>query len=484
MTATGSTDSPATDPSARAALLARLRDIVGVGALLTGDAAVAPHATDWRGRYHGRPLAVVKPATTAEVAAVLALCNDAGMGVVPQGGNTGLVGGATADASGAQLVLNLSRMNRIRVIDAANNTLTAEAGCVLEAVQAAAASADRLFPLSLASEGSCELGGNLSTNAGGTAVLRYGNARDLVLGLEVVLPDGEVWDGLRGLRKDNTGYDLKQLFIGAEGTLGVITAAVLKLFPLPRERAVAIVALATPAAAVSLLGQLQRDCGERLSGFELFSDACLELVLRHFPGSQAPLAARAPQYALVELTDLRANGRAAAFLEQALEEALAQLVISDAAVAQSGAQAAAFWSLRENISEAQAREGANIKHDVSLPISAIVEFLGETDALVARAFPGVRLVTFGHLGDGNLHYNVSPPPGVAAAGFLDALAEVNRLVHDQVARFRGSISAEHGLGQLKREEILRYKSPLEIALMRRIKATLDPKGIMNPGKLI
>jgi FAD/FMN-containing dehydrogenase len=484
MTATKPINNPAHDPAARTALLARLKAIVGVGALLTDDAAIAPHATDWRKRYHGRPLAVIKPATTEEVAAVLSLCNDTGTGVVPQGGNTGLVGGATTDASGAQLVLNLSRMNRIRALDAGNNTLTAEAGCVLAAVQAAAASAERLFPLSLASEGSCVLGGNLSTNAGGTAVLRYGNARDLVLGLEVVLPNGDIWDGLRGLRKDNTGYDLKQLFIGAEGTLGVITAAVLKLFPLPRERAVAIVALATPAAALSLLGQLQRDCGERLSGFELFSDACLDLVLRHFPGSQAPLAARAPQYVLVELSDLRANGRAAAFLEQALEAALVQGVISDAAVAQSGAQAGAFWSLRENISEAQAREGANIKHDVSLPISSIAEFLAETDAQLARAFPGVRLVTFGHLGDGNLHYNVSPPPGGAPAQFLDALADVNRLVHDQVARFRGSISAEHGLGQLKRDEILRYKSPLEIDLMRRIKAVLDPRGIMNPGKLI
>ena len=465
-------------------MLRRLGEIVGPQGLLTGDAQVAPYATDWRKRYRGHPLGVVKPATTPQVAAVVKLCSEAGIAVVPQGGNTGLVGGATPDAGGSQLVVNLSRMNRIRGIDSVNNTMTAEAGCVLASIQQAAQAGGRLFPLSLAAEGTCELGGNLSTNAGGTAVLRYGNTRDLVLGLEVVLPSGEIWDGLRALRKDNTGYDLKHLFIGAEGTLGVITAAVLKLFPLPAERAVAIVAVAAPANALALLSRLQRDCGERLTGFELFSDFCLELVLRHFPGSQAPLPARAPHYVLVELSDLRANGRAAAFLEEALEAALGAAEIGDAAVAKSEAQAAAFWALRENISEAQAREGANIKHDVSLPISAIAEFIAQTDALLERAFPGARLVTFGHLGDGNLHYNVSPRQGAPAPAFLASGGEVNLIVHDQVARFNGSISAEHGLGQLKREEILRYKSPLEIGLMQRIKAALDPKGIMNPGKVI
>ncbi len=468
----------------RSTLLARLREVVGEGALLTQAEDMATLATDWRKRYVGQPLAMVKPATTAEVAAVVRLCEQFRVGVVPQGGNTGLVGGATASADGSQLVINLSRMNHIRGIDAANNTLTVEAGCVLAAVQQAAKAAERLFPLSLAAEGTSQIGGNLSTNAGGTSVLRYGNARDLVLGLEVVLPSGEVWDGLRGLRKDNTGYDLKHLFIGAEGTLGVITAAVLKLFPLPRERATAVVAVASADQAMTLLAQLQRDCGERLTGFELFSHFCLELVLRHFPGSQAPLSAHAPHYVLVELSDLRANGRAVAFLEQALGAALEQGGILDAAVAKSEAQSAAFWGLRENISEAQAREGANIKHDVSVPISAIAAFVAETDALLGRAFPGVRLVTFGHLGDGNLHYNVSPPPGEPSPSFLARTAALNRAVHDQVARFHGSISAEHGLGQLKRDEIRRYKSALELELMNRIKTALDPRGIMNPGKLL
>ena len=468
----------------RTATLQRLRDIVGAPHLLTQTADMAGYASDWRKRFHGRPLGVAKPGTTDEVAAVVRLCNDEGIGVVPQGGNTGLVGGATASTDGSQLVLNLSRLNRVRDIDTVNNTMPVEAGCVLAALQQAAAGAGRLFPLSLAAEGTCQIGGNLSTNAGGTAVLRYGNTRDLVLGLEVVLPAGDIWNGLRGLRKDNTGYDMKHLFIGAEGTLGVITAAVLKLFPLPAERAVAIAAVNRPADALALLARVQRDGGERLTGFELFSDFCLDLVLRQFSGSIAPLAVRAPHYALVELSDLRANGRAAAFLEESLGAALEAGEVGDAAVAKSEAQAAAFWALRENISEAQAREGANIKHDVSLPISAIAQFIDETDALLARAFPGVRLVTFGHLGDGNLHYNVSPAQGMTPAQFLESMDAVNRIVHDQVARFDGSISAEHGLGQLKREEILRYKSALEIDLMRRIKSSLDPNGIMNPGKLL
>ena len=453
----------------RTATLQRLRDIVGAPHLLTQTADMAGYASDWRKRFHGRPLGVAKPGTTDEVAAVVRLCNDEGIGVVPQGGNTGLVGGATASTDGSQLVLNLSRLNRVRDIDTVNNTMTVEAGCVLAALQQAATGAGRLFPLSLAAEGTCQVGGNLSTNAGGTAVLRYGNTRDLVLGLEVVLPSGEIWNGLRGLRKDNTGYDMKHLFIGAEGTLGVITAAVLKLFPLPAERAVAIAAVNRPADALALLARVQRDGGERLTGFELFSDFCLDLVLRQFSGSIAPLAVRAPHYALVELSDLRANGRAAAFLEESLGAALEAGEVGDAAVAKS---------------EAQAREGANIKHDVSLPISAIAQFIDETDALLARAFPGVRLVTFGHLGDGNLHYNVSPAQGMTPAQFLESMDAVNRIVHDQVARFDGSISAEHGLGQLKREEILRYKSALEIDLMRRIKSSLDPNGIMNPGKLL
>ncbi|MCX7892096.1 MAG: FAD-binding oxidoreductase [Burkholderiales bacterium] len=466
------------------ALLERIAAIVGPQALLTADADTAPYAIDWRRRYRGRPLAVVRPASTAEVAAVVRLCAETRTPVVPQGGNTGLVGGATPDASGREVVVSLARMNRIRAIDRENDALTAEAGCTLAAVQAAAREAGRLFPLSLASEGSCQIGGNLSSNAGGTAVLRYGNARELTLGLEVVLPDGAVWDGLRALRKDNTGYDLKQLFLGAEGTLGIITAAVLELFPLPAGRATAIAALDTPAQAVELLGLMKARCGERLTAFELFSDYALALVLKHFPGSAAPFTARHPQYALVELEDTQSEEAARGLAEAALAEALQCGVVRDAVLAASEAQSRALWSLRENMSEAQAAEGKNIKHDVSVPTSRIAAFVAATDAALARAFPGVRMVTFGHLGDGNLHYNAAAPEGVDPERWMANQAAVNRIVHDSVAAFGGSISAEHGLGQAKREEILRYKSPVEMDLMRRVKAALDPLGIMNPGKVI
>ncbi len=466
------------------ALIERIRGIVGPAGLITAAPEVAAYAIDWRKRYVGKPLAVVKPGSTDEVAQVVRACAETRTAIVPQGGNTGLCGAAVPDASGTQIVLNLSRMNRIRGIDARNNTMTVEAGCILAGLQQAAAAADRLFPLSLAAEGSCEIGGNLSTNAGGTAVLRYGNARELVLGLEVVLPSGEVWDGLRGLRKDNTGYDLKQLFIGAEGTLGVITAAVLKLFPPPRAHATAVAALESPEKALALLEFVQARCGERLTGFELFSDYCLDLVLKHFAQTAAPFPRRHAHYVLVELSDTQPGEGARAMAEAVLENALEAGLIVDAALAQSEAQSRAFWMLRETISEAQGHEGLNIKHDVSLPISRIADFIAATDAGLAHAYPGIRMVTFGHLGDGNLHYNVSPPPGITADAFMRELAAVNRIVHDSVAHFGGSISAEHGLGQLKREEIRRYKSPLELELMRSIKRTLDPLGIMNPGKVL
>ncbi len=465
-------------------LLERIRDIVGPAALISAPEELAPYATDWRKRYRGKPAAVVKPGSTAEVAAVVRACDESRTAIVPQGGNTGLCGAATPDPSGSQIVLNLSRMNRIRAIDAHNNTMTVEAGCVLANLQKAAEEAGRLFPLSLAAEGSCEIGGNLSTNAGGTAVLRYGNARELVLGLEVVLPSGEIWDGLRGLRKDNTGYDLKQLFIGAEGTLGVITAAVLKLFPLPRSRATAVVALQDPERALDLLKRTLEACGERLTGFELFSDFCLSLVLKHFKDAAAPFTRRFPHYVLVELSDTRPGEAVAGLAEGVLGEALEGKSILDAAIAQSETQAKAFWKLRDFISEAQAHEGPNIKHDVSIPISQIPEFIRTTDAELGRAHPGVRMVTFGHVGDGNLHYNVSAPENVAPEVFVKQTEAINRIVHDSVARFRGSISAEHGLGQLKREEIRRYKSSLELELMRKIKRVLDPHGIMNPGKVL
>ena len=461
-----------------------IQAIVGPAGLITLPQEVAPYASDWRKRYVGKPAAVVKPASTAEVAEVVRACAESRTAIVPQGGNTGLCGAATPDASGTQIVLNLSRMNRVRAIDTRNNTMTVEAGCVLAKLQNTAEEAGRLFPLSLAAEGSCEIGGNLSTNAGGTAVLRYGNARELVLGLEVVLPSGEVWDGLRGLRKDNTGYDLKQLFIGAEGTLGVITAAVLKLFPLPKSHATAVVALETPEKAVALLERALGACGERLTGFELFSDFCLSLVLKHFRETAAPFPRRFPHYVLMELSDTQSGEGVRVLVESMLEAALEETNILDAAVAQSETQSRAFWSLREFISEAQAHEGPNIKHDVSIPISRISEFIATTDAELERAYGGLRMVTFGHLGDGNLHYNVSAPEEVAPDVFVTHTAAINRIVHDNVARFGGSISAEHGLGQLKRDEIQRYKSPLELELMRKLKRALDPHGIMNPGKVL
>ncbi len=474
-------------------LIEQLTAIVGKAAVITDPQEVTPYATDWRKRYVGKPLAVVKPASTEEVAAVVKLCAATRTAIVPQGGNTGLCGGATPLAAedanrfvpgGGQIVLKLSRLNRVRAVDPVNNTITVEAGCVLANVQQAAAAAGRLFPLSLAAEGSCEIGGNLSTNAGGTAVLRYGNARDLVLGLEVVLPDGQIWDGLRALRKDNTGYDLKQLFVGAEGTLGVITAAVLKLFPQPRARATALVALANPARALELLSHMQGACGDRVTGFELMSAFCLSLVAKHYPATRLPFAHAYPQFVLLQLSDTASAASLDAALQAALTEAAERGLVLDAAVAASEAQAEALWALRENIPEAQVREGTQIKHDVSVPISRIAEYIAITDAELQRTFPGVRMVTFGHLGDGNLHYNIAAPAGGDEDAFMARASEVSRVVHDSVARFSGSISAEHGLGQYKREEILRYKSPLEMELMRRIKAALDPQGIMNPGKVL
>ncbi len=465
-------------------LIEQLNAIVGAAALITDAQDIAPYATDWRKRYFGKALAVVKPASTEEVAAVVKLCAETRTAVVPQGGNTSLCGGATPDGSGAQIVLSLSRLNRVRAVDPVNNTITVEAGCVLASLQQAAADADRLFPLSLAAEGSCEIGGNLSTNAGGTAVLRYGNARDLLLGLEVVLPDGQIWDGLRGLRKDNTGYDLKQLFVGAEGTLGIITAAVLKLYPRPRVRTTALVALESPGRALQLLSHIQNACGDRLTGFELMSAFCLALVARHFRATRLPFAREYPQYVLLELSDTASGENLDAALQGALADASERGLVLDAAVAASEAQAEALWALRENIPEAQVHDGKQIKHDVSVPISRIAEYIALTDAELQRAFPGVRMVTFGHLGDGNLHYNIAPPAGGDEDAFMARAEEVSRIVHDSAARFGGSISAEHGLGQYKRDAILRYKSPLEMELMRRIKAALDPQGIMNPGKVL
>ncbi|MBX3677576.1 MAG: FAD-binding oxidoreductase [Rhodocyclaceae bacterium] len=464
-------------------LIRRLSAIVGDAAVLTGNDMDA-HLTDWRGRYTGKARCVVKPASTEEVAAVVALCAAERIPMVPQGGNTGLVGGATPHHDGHEVVINPSRMKRIRAIDSDNNTLTAEAGCLLAEVQAAAEQAGRLFPLSLASEGSCEIGGNLSTNAGGVAVLRYGNMRELTLGIEAVLPDGRIWHGLRGLRKDNTGFDLKHLFIGAEGTLGIITAAVLKLFPRPRSSATAWLAVRDPAAAVELLSRLRDACGERVTGFEIVARPALELVLKHIPGARDPLAAPSPWYVLAELADTLADFDLAGMLEAILAVEMEAGRVADAAVAQDLAQQRVLWHLREHISEAQRIEGVSIKHDIAVPVSRIAGFIARADAELQRAFPAVRIVTFGHIGDGNLHYNLSRPDAEANADFIAQTPQANRIVHDIVAELGGSISAEHGLGQLKRGEILRYKSAVEMDLMRAVKQALDPHGLMNPGKVI
>ncbi len=460
------------------------RNAIGFDYVLTDEEKIRPFVTDWRKRFTGRALAVLKPATTEEVAAIVRLCNRYRVPMVPQGGNTGLVLGSVPDDSGRAVVLSVSRLNRIREVDAPNNTMIVEAGCILDRVHDAAADAGRLFPLSLASSGTCTIGGNLSANAGGTAVLRYGTAREMCLGLEVVTGEGEIWDGLRGLRKDNTGYNLRDLFVGAEGTLGIITAAVLKLYPVPRAKLTAIAAMSTPDKALDLLNIAQGYCGTALTAFELVSKYSMELVLRHFPALSPPFPLVFEQYALIELSDSESESHAAEMLENFLEHAVGEDVIRDAVVAQSIAQSQSMWQLRENISAAQALEGKNIKHDIALPTSSVSAFITETDALLQIAFPGCRMVTFGHLGDGSLHYNVSPPHGVKDDVFLSQSPLVNRIVYDSVSRFNGTVSAEHGLGALKLEELVRYKPAAEIAMMKKIKAALDPKNLMNPGKIL
>ncbi|MFH2088736.1 MAG: FAD-binding oxidoreductase [Pseudomonadota bacterium] len=462
------------------ALIAELQELLGERHVLTAVDDIAPFCTDWRGRYTGSALGVALPGTVQEVAAVVRACAAAGTAIVPQGGNTGLCGGATP--VGGELVVCLRRLNRIRAVDADNNSITVEAGCTLQAVQEAALDADRLFPLSLAAEGSATIGGNLSTNAGGVQVLRYGNARELTLGVEVVLADGRIWDGLRGLRKDNTGYDLKHLFIGAEGTLGLITAATLKLFPRPRTHATAWAALPDPAAAVRLLGRLRDAAGDNVTAFEIVGRAALDLVLEHIPNARDPLAGKPRWQVLIELSGARDD--LGVTLEQALQAAAEAGVIDDAVLAASEAQAAALWALRENVSEAQKIEGVSIKHDIAVPVSRIAEFIARADAALQVAFPEVRIVCFGHIGDGNLHYNQSRSDAQSNADFIAQTGAVNRIVHDLVHQLGGSISAEHGLGQLKREEVLRYKSGTEMDLMRALKQALDPRGLMNPGKLL
>jgi FAD/FMN-containing dehydrogenase len=464
--------------------LAQCRAAIGEAYVLDAAADMAPFLTDWRGRFTGKAAAVLRPGTVEQVAALVRACAEHRVALVPQGGNTGLVLGGVPDASGCAVVLSLARLNTIRQIDTVNRTMTVDAGCILQHIQQAAAARGCLFPLSLAAEGSCTIGGNLSTNAGGTAVLRYGNTRELCLGLEVVTPQGEIWSGLRGLRKDNTGYDLRDLFIGAEGTLGVITGAVLKLYPQPKASITALAAVPSPAAAQQLLVLMQDHCGASLTGFELMSQFCLELVAHEFPQLPKPFAAPHPQYVLLELSSSESEEHAVGLLERSIGAALERNVIADAVVATSVAQSAGLWQLREHIPLAQAKAGKNIKHDISLPVSRIADFIAVTGPQLEAAFPGCQLVCFGHLGDGNLHYNVAPPVGIANEAFLVNQDQVNRVVHDSVVGFGGSISAEHGIGALKRGELAHYKSAVELNMMRAIKAALDPLGIMNPGKII
>ena len=469
-------------------LLARLRAAVGAAQVLTHEdpgADLSAWEQDWRKRAHGRALAVVRPGSTAEVAAVVRACAEAGVSLVPQGGNTGLVVGSVPDDSGTQVVLSLTRMNRVRSLDPANLTITVEAGCVLQAVQDSAAQAGFLFPLSLAAEGSCTIGGNLATNAGGTQVVRYGNARDLCLGLEVVTAQGEVWNGLTGLRKDNTGYDLRDLFVGSEGTLGIITAATLKLYPQPAARLTAWAAVPSLEAAVGLLGLAHQQLGPGLTGFEVMGQFALSLVDKHFPQLRVPLWKDTPYCVLLENSDSEDEDHARHQFERLLEAALESGLVTDAVVAESLAQAQALWHIRESISLAQSQEGLNIKHDISLPVSRIPAFCAETDALLQREIPGVRLVNFGHLGDGNLHYNVQAPEGGDAAAFLrEQEGRVNELVFDAVRRYHGSISAEHGVGSLKVGHLVHHKDPVALSLMRSIKRALDPQHLMNPGRVI
>lgn len=459
----------------------RLREIVGPAAVLTEPAATAAYTTDWTGVFAGAALAVVRPASTGEVAAVVRACGEAGVAVVPQGGNTGLAGGGVPDALGEQVVVVLDRMRAVREVDPVADTITVEAGVVLHAVQEAARAAGRLFPLSLGSEGSCTVGGTVSTNAGGTAVLRYGMMRDLVLGVEVVLPDGRVWDGLRPLRKDNTGYDLKQLFVGAEGTLGIVTAAVLRMVPDTPRRATALVALPSVDAAVALLPLLRGHAGGELSTWELLNRQALDLVLAHLPGARDPFGERHGWYGLVEYAG--SADHVSARLQEALEDAVGRDLVADAVVAGSPGQRAELWALREGVSEAQKVEGATVKHDVTLPIADLAGFVAELGPRLDALLPGVRLVTYGHVGDGNLHYNLSAPPGDDAA-LRTAAPDLTRTVYDAVAALDGSISAEHGLGVLKRDAAAAYKSDVEVDLMRAVKAALDPRGLMNPGKVV
>jgi FAD/FMN-containing dehydrogenase len=474
----------ASDHGINARAVARMIDVVGPAHAIVDVESQQPYLRELRDLYVGGAAAVLCPGTTLEVAKILAIAHEAGIGIVPQGGNTGLVGGQTPSSDGSQVVLSLSRLNRIRAVDGPGGTMIIEAGATLAQAQGAAADAGRLFPLSLPSEGSCQIGGVLATNAGGVGVLAYGNARALTLGLEVVTADGQVWDGLRTLKKDNTGYDLRDLFIGSEGTLGIITAAVLKLFPQPAETAVALAAVRDIDSVAALFRVAEARGSTGLTAFEFMSRFTLDLVLRHIPSTRLPLNDASPWYVLLEVSSAETGGVAAATIERVLAEASERGIIANAVIAGSLAQSRAIWRLRETASEAQRPEGGSIKHDVSVPVARIPQFIAAAAKVVEHICPGARPVVFGHFGDGNVHYNVTQPPGMDKAAYLALWQPMSGAVHDTVADFGGSISAEHGIGQLKRQELLRFKSSLEIALMRKIKSALDPKGILNPGKLL
>ncbi|WP_157018255.1 FAD-binding oxidoreductase [Mesorhizobium xinjiangense] len=466
------------------ALIDRFAAIVGEKHALRQPAEIEPYVREPRGLYGGTSRLVLRPGSVEEVSRIMALASETGTPIVPQGGNTGLVGGQMPDKSGAQIVLSLGRLDRIREVDTASNTITAEAGVVLQRLQEAADEAERLFPLSLASQGSCQIGGNLSSNAGGTGVLAYGNTRDLCLGVEVVLPTGEVFDDLRKLKKDNTGYDLKDLFVGAEGTLGVITAAVLKLLPKPKGREVAWVGLSSPGDALALFGKALGRAGNALTAFELCARVAVDFSARHMPGTVEPLSGKHDWYVLMEISSGRSAEDARALIEEILGEGLEAELVEDAVIAASLAQAAAFWHLRESMSEAQRPEGASIKHDVSVPVAAIPDFIVRAGKAVLKAAPGAMLVTFGHMGDGNLHYNISQPAGADPKAFLARYGEINAIVHGVVREMNGSISAEHGIGTMKRDELIATAPPVATDLMRRVRKAFDPAGIMNPGKMI
>lgn len=462
--------------------LDRIRDVVGPKGWIDGS-DMAPYLIEPRGHYQGASAGVVRPASTDEVARVVAICAEAGLCITPQSGNTGLVGGGVPTyPDGNGIVLSTERLSAVREIDSLNRTITVEAGVILADVQAAAEDAGALFPLSLAAEGSCRIGGNLATNAGGVQVLRYGNARDMVLGLEVVLADGRVWDGLRGLRKDNTGYDLKHLFIGSEGTLGVITAATLKLFPRPTVREVAICAASEPTKIMQLFARIGDSLGDAVTAFEIINRFALEITAANIPGVRDPFTGTHGQYALIEVAGQSAGLREQ--LEAALDTALQEGIIEDAVIATSGTQGQELWRLRESIPEAQKLVGGSIKHDVSVAVSKLPEFLRRATEMVETELPGVRVCAFGHAGDGNIHFNLSQPPDSSSGEFMDKRIQINRLVHDLVCEMGGSFGAEHGIGQLKTGDMARYKSDVELDLMRTLKAALDPQGIMNPGKVL